>query len=155
MAEMEKEGGKLSSNDRNNVILIYPNGDAIAFDRKVRIDSGWNPGTEVISNLDKIANLSLESKPKPSKKEMSPPKVDFLEFHEAIGHPNFAITRVTANAHGIDLKGHDDAPCASCAILKAQKKPVSKKEACPKVTLPAERLFLDFFWYKIQECWWA
>ena len=98
---------------------------------------------DVILNLKKNANLGLKSKPKASEKKIPCPKVDFLEFHNSLGHPNFAITRETAKAHGINLEGPADAPCAPCAISKAQKKPISKKETIPKASLPVQHLFID------------
>ena len=59
-AEMEKEGVKLSSNANNNIVMTYPNGDIIAFDRKVRTPSGWIPGVDVISNLRKLHIMALK-----------------------------------------------------------------------------------------------
>ena len=123
--------------------MNYPNGDVIAFDRKVRTPSGWIPGVDVISKPTEIAHYGLETKPEASEMKISPPKVNFHEFHESIGHPNNAITRNTAKAHGIDLEGPGDKLCASCVLSKAQKKPISKQETLPKAKLPAERLFLN------------
>ena len=76
---------------------------------------------DVISKPTEIAHYGLELKSKASDMKISPPKVNFHKFHESIGHPNNAITRNTAKAHGIDLEGPGDEPCASCVILKAQK----------------------------------
>ena len=67
---------------------------------------------------------------------------DVHQYHEEIGHPNMAVTQETAKARGVKLEGQDQ-PCSSCAVSKAQKKKISKKEAKSRAELPAERLFLD------------
>ena len=49
--------------------MNYPNGDVIAFDRKVRTPSGWIPGVDLISKPTEIANYGFESKLKLAKQK--------------------------------------------------------------------------------------
>ena len=57
------------------------------------------PGIESISNADDIAKLRKEKEKVPmvdcanAEKE---PKMPINEYHEELGHPNFALTRATA-----------------------------------------------------------
>ncbi len=44
---------------------------------------------------------------------------DINEYHKALGHPSEAITRATAHAEGILLKGNFS-PCEDCALGKAR-----------------------------------
>ncbi len=57
--EMSK-GAKLSSNDQNDIILTYPNGDKIIFNHYTKTSSGWVMGIEVLSNIDEITKLRKE-----------------------------------------------------------------------------------------------
>ena len=59
--EIKNEGAKLSSDERQNIHLIYPNGDEIIFDRRMKGKMRWIPGVDVISNANKIANLGIPS----------------------------------------------------------------------------------------------
>ncbi len=66
---------------------------------------------------------------------------DINQYHKALGHPSEAITRATAHAEGILLKGNFS-PCEDCALGKARQANVSKK-AVPRSTNKGERLFID------------
>ena len=129
-----------------------PNGDVIAFNLKVRTPSGWIPGVDVISKLTEIANYDLEKKPEASEMKIPPPKVNFHAFHKSIGHPNNSMSRTTAKAHGINLEGPGDEPCASCLLSKAQKKPISKQETFLKPNYLQNGFFSLFPVQKIRVC---
>ncbi len=47
------------------------------------------------------------------------------EYHEKLGHPNFALTRATAKAQNIKLEGPPQ-PCSVRALSKAKQKRISK-----------------------------
>ena len=57
---MANEGAKLSSENRDNIILTYPNGDEIIFDHCTKSRSEWLPSNDLISNVNKISKLGYE-----------------------------------------------------------------------------------------------
>ncbi len=57
---MTNEGAKLSSNDCDNKILSYLNGDEIIFDRLTKTNTGWVPSIYVVSNADEIEKLGFD-----------------------------------------------------------------------------------------------
>ncbi len=65
-----------------------------------------------------------------------------IEYHEELGHHNFALTRVTAKAQNIKLEGPSK-PCSACALSKAKQKCISKSDIKPQAKKPAEWIFLD------------
>ncbi len=60
MSEMPMEAEMLSSDEQDNIILTYPNGDEIIFDCCTKSSSGWVPSVDVVSNADEIAKLGFE-----------------------------------------------------------------------------------------------
>ena len=56
--EMSSQDAVLSSNDKNDIILSYPNGDTIAFDRREKTGDGWIAGIDAIPNRQEIASLA-------------------------------------------------------------------------------------------------
>ena len=48
----------MSSNDRHDIILFYPNGYKEMFDLCTMMRDSWVVGVDVIANLDKTANLT-------------------------------------------------------------------------------------------------
>ncbi len=57
---MTMEGAKFSRNKQDNIILKYPNGDEIIFDRHTKSNSEWVPSVYVVSNADEIAKLGID-----------------------------------------------------------------------------------------------
>src|SRR5210317_1107884 len=141
--EMSHHGAKLSSNDRCDIILTYPNGDRIVLDRRIKTKNGWVPGIDVISNIDKIAIMAKSRKPstRNSIKSGQSTKIDINEFHRQLGHPSFDSTRATAKAQNITLTGTQE-QCEACAQAKSQQKRTNK-ETIPRSEIPAERFFID------------
>ncbi len=56
-SKISKEGVKLSSDDQENIILTYPNGNEMIFDHCTKFSSGWVPSIDVVTNTDKITKL--------------------------------------------------------------------------------------------------
>ncbi len=81
--------------------MTYPNGNEITFDRRTKTSSGWDLGIEVMSNADEISKLG-NKKDKTFRADGAiaekEPKMPIKEYHEEIGHPNFALTRATEKA---------------------------------------------------------
>ncbi len=57
---MTNEGAKLSSDDHDNIILSYPNGDEIIFDCCTKSNTWWVPSIDVVSNADEIVKLGFD-----------------------------------------------------------------------------------------------
>ena len=137
----------MSSNSRNDIILSYPNGDKIAFDRRTKTRDGWIAGIDVISNHDEIANLARQTDTKSAAKEGKGDKKrkakpqDVMKYHQSLGHPGEALTRSTAAARGIPLQGSWE-PCEDCLVGKAHAKRISK-DTVPRSKVVGERIFLD------------
>ena len=116
-------GAKLSSTDNNDIQLVYPDGDTVTFDRRIKTKDDWVSGVDV--------------KPitgEPAKKEQAfvaaQVTCDINEYHRQLGHPNERITRTTAKAFGIKLTGKFQ-KYEDCAIAKARQKNIknSKQES--------------------------
>ena len=127
-------GAKLSSTDNNEIQLVYPDGDTVTFDRRIKTKDGWVSGVDIKPIIDK-----------PAKQEQalvaSQVTRDINEYHRQLGHPNERITRTTAKAFGIKLTGKFQ-KCEDCAIAKARQKNV-KKIPSKKAKHPGGRISLD------------
>jgi hypothetical protein len=144
--ELSSEGAKLSSNRNCDVILTYPNGQVISFDRKLKTKLGWIPGVDGITVVDEVSNLGATYVPKSDENDLIRNR---QVYHAEIGHPNMQTTIMTANAQNIKLEGPADVPCVSCAIGKARKKRISKQNLVSRSKIPGERLFLDISSQKV------
>ncbi len=113
----------MSSNKDCDVILTYPNGQVISFDRKLKTKLGWIPGVDGIT-IDEVSNLGASYILKSDDDDLI---CDRQVYHAEIGHPDMQTTIMTANAQNIKLEGPADVPCVSCAIGKARKKRISKQ----------------------------
>ena len=67
--EMSGQNAVLSSNDKSDIILSYPNGDRIAFDRRAKTRDGWIAGIDAIPNRDEIASLATGGQVKSAAEE--------------------------------------------------------------------------------------
>ena len=133
-AEMSK-GGILSSDQQNNIVLQYDDGQDIAFDRRCKTRDGWIAGAEVLPCKGEVAKLSSDGSVKHSKRK------DVNVLHRELGHPGEDMTRATGKHMGFTLTG-TFAPCEDCGIGKA-KQTKMKKGVSSKSKTPGERIFID------------
>ena len=116
-AEMSA-GAKLSSNPNKDIQLVYPDGDTVTFDRRIKTKDGWVSGVDIIP---------IPSQETTEEQALVAPQVtkDMNLYHRQLGHPNEQITRATAKAFGIKLTGKFQ-KCEDCAVAKARQKNVKK-----------------------------
>ena len=139
-SELSK-GAKISNNEQNNVILIYPDGRVIRFDQRIRTKDGWVSGVEAFSvredgrelahlcQGDKVVSAKQQAKPKltnpvPEKEKQSKSE-PVNEHHKQLEHPNLVMTRSTEKSWDVSLTGTADI-CNDGAVGKA------RQEKCPK-----------------------
>ena len=143
LTELDKKGNErahLSSDSQNNMVLSYPSGGKIVFDRHLRTKDGRLSGVEMIP-IEYGSNYSYINGPS------NHCAVALNDYHEFLGHPGEEITRRTAKVRDMKLQGKYD-PCKGCLLGKARQKDVPKapKERAQK---PAERLFIDISYQTI------
>jgi len=49
------------------------------------------------------------------------------DYHDELGHPNMAVTRMTVKANNLALEKGEIRPCSNCAVAKTRQKNVPKK----------------------------
>ena len=71
-----------------NIFLFYPDDTQIVFDRRISTRNGWVPCFKFIVLREKalLARGELGYK-------------SLNDYHEELGHPNMAMTRMTANTN--------------------------------------------------------
>lgn len=135
--EMSKGAG-LSSDSSKNIILSYPDGSQIVCDRRMNVKGGgFVNGVEMVPVSD-FSNLAHD---KAWKDAHETELISVNDYHEQLGHPSMVITRSTAKARGVELKGTAEL-CRDCSIGKAKQKKVPK-DTVERSSIPGERLFLD------------
>ena len=151
------KGAKISNNERNDLILTYPDGVVIRCDRRIRTKDGWVSGVDAygvqekhselahLGQEDSAKNAQQQAKPKlaipvPEKKKKSKSE-PINEYHKQLGHPNLVVTRSTAKARDVSLTGTAEV-CNDCAVGKARQKNVPKATV-KRATVPGERMFID------------
>ena len=136
-------GAKLSSTDNNEIQLVYPDGDTVTFDRRIKTKDGWVSGVDV--------------KPitgKPAKQEQTSVAAQVTRginaYRRQLGHPNERIMRTTAEAFGIKLTGKFQ-KYEDCAIEKARQK-MSKRCQERKRSIPADASAWTYHLQSIKVC---
>ena len=87
-------GAKLGSNDENNIILTYPDGSIVTFDRRIKTKDGWVGGVDIVPISSEIAQLGSQR------------IVNINDYHKELGHPSESTTRATAKLGRICKYGH-------------------------------------------------
>ena len=143
--EMSTEGAKMSSNDTNDLVLTYPNGDRIVADRRANTKDGWVGGVEITDVSDNTA-LATVNHHSPNKAAHNSANIN--TFHNKLGHPDMVTTMNTAKKYGIVLRGPERV-CESCLIGKARQKGV-RKIRIERSSIAGERLFIDISSTKVR-----
>ena len=127
-------GARLSSPTNNGIQLVYPGGDIVTFDRRIKIRDGW------VSGVDIVPLPGAQTK---EEKAFVAAKVmrDINEYYRQPRNPNEQVIRTTAKAFGVKLTGKFQ-KCEDCAIAKARQKNV-KKIPSKKAKHPSGRISLD------------
>lgn len=133
-------GAKLSSNGLT-LLLEYPNGAKIDFNCQMITKDGFINGVEVISASKESHIMTSEETKKSDDAEKSLGK-DIQDFHEELGHPSPKITKATAKAWNIKLKGRDLEKRTLCAVAKVHQSK-TKKETKEQAGKIGERLYID------------
>ena len=97
-----------------NIFLFYPDDTQIVFDRRISTRNVWVPCVKFIALREK----ALLTRGELGYKLLN-------DYHEELGHPNMAVTRITANV--LALERGDIRPCLNCVMAKARQKNVPKK----------------------------
>jgi hypothetical protein len=69
-------------------------------------------------------------------------KMNIMEAHEKLGHPDEKTTRLTVKSFGWEITGEME-PCDAFLRFKAKAKGVSHKPTTTRATKAGERLFMD------------
>ena len=99
-----------------NIFLFYPDDTQIIFDRRISTRNGWVPCFKFIALREK----ALLARGQLGYKLLN-------DYHDELGHPNMAVTRMTTNANNLVLERGDIRSCSNCAVAKARHKNVPKK----------------------------
>ena len=135
-------GATLGSDGTNNIVLRYPDGDTIVFDRRIKTRDGWVAGVEVIPLTDETAKLGEEkSKKVAAAGSTKMQSIDVNVLHEMLGHPCEATTRATGKLMNKKVTGTFK-PCENCLLGKAKRAKISKAPQ-KSSTVPGGRISLD------------
>jgi hypothetical protein len=86
MQELSK-GAKLGSDDSNNIMLNYPDGSRITFNRGIKTRDGWVGGVDMVPIISNAAKLSQdEAKAEAIKSSAKEKAININEYHCALGH---------------------------------------------------------------------
>ena len=108
------EGAKVS-NEKDILILTFPNEEEMRFDYKMPSQNGYLMGAVINPLGEDIGTKFYKSK-----------GVNINIFHRRCGHMNINDTKATAESLNIKLEGKLDI-CLHCARAKAKKKKISKE----------------------------
>jgi hypothetical protein len=126
----QSKGATLSSDTKNNILLHYPDGSTVSFDRRLKTKDGWVGGVEIFSSTESGKAETTKAK-----------SINVNELHEQLSHPDEATTRLTGRALGLNVTGSFQ-QCEGCLIGKAKKTRISK-EPKPKDYLPGKHISID------------
>lgn len=126
----QSKGATLSSDEKNNILLNYPDGSTISFDRRLKTKDGWVGGVDIvpIAESGKAENIKAKS-------------IHVNDLHEQLSHPDEATTRQTGRAMGLNVTGSFK-PCEACLVGKAKKTRISK-DPNKNDYLPGEHISID------------
>ena len=121
---------KLSSDEKNNMLLHFLDGITVSFNRQLKRKDGWVRGVDIIPYA--------ESGKAETKRNKS---FNVNDLHKQLRHPDKATTRLTGWAIGLNVTGTFQ-PCIAFLIGKAKKTCISKE---PKATdyQPGEHILID------------
>ena len=105
------------------MILTYPNGQKVVFNRRIKTKDGLVQGVRMIPVVDERSMHARDASN----------TVTVNEYRESLGHPNMVVTKSTAKARDVELVG-DTLMCKDCGIGKAHRKSLSREpSSAPKI----------------------
>eukprot|EP00956_Cyclotella_meneghiniana_P039716 scaffold177807_cov69-Cyclotella_meneghiniana.AAC.1 len=126
----QSKGATLSSDNKNNILLNYPDGSTVSFNRRLKTKDGWVGGVDIISIAESGKAETTKTK-----------SINVNDLHEQLSHPDETTTRLTGRALGLNVTGSFQ-PCEGCLVGKAKKTRISK-EPKPNDYLPGEHISID------------
>ena len=102
--------------DEDKTMVLYNDKIKIKFDRVVKKGSSFVMCLKI--NPDNLYQVKIGTEEKLKKKNA----VDFMEYHEKLGHQSEELTIATAKSKGIKLKKKGGAKCLACAMAKAKRR---------------------------------
>ena len=126
----QSKGATLLSDTKNNILLNYPDGSTVSFDRQLKTKDGWVGGVEIFSSAESGKAETTKAK-----------SINVNELHEQLSHPDEATTCLTGRALGLNVTGSFQ-QCEGCLVGKAKKTRISE-EPKPNDYLPGEHISID------------
>ena len=121
--------------NKGETIYLKKGDFVLTFDKKIPTKTGYVAAVD-IAPRDDATELAA-----PTLGRDQP--ININRFHELLGHPSLAKTKLVAKYYGVKLTGKF-ADCEACAKAKARQKNIPKEiPAENKSKNPGERLFMD------------
>jgi hypothetical protein len=104
--------------------------------QKASNESMWTITSTTVSKTDEAMVIDKNANKRAIK------KMNIMEAHEKLGHPDEKTTRLTVESFGWEITREME-PCNACLWFKAKAKRVSHKPTTTRATKAGERLFMD------------
>jgi hypothetical protein len=121
----------------NQYLSLSFNGSEVQFTKKLHRGSGTLFAVDIIPQ-ESPTEITIES---------TYLTIDYIQYHNMMGHANKASLLKTAKQQNITLTNTTQPPCEHCAKAKIRMKNMPKSTTT-KATSKGERLFIDLAWIK-------